>query len=780
MSNFSYWEDKPEFESFIIPAKKAEAFLVTAPEMCMSECRKVAEQMVRLYLKNKKISLTYKKDGKIHEAKMLGGEILNHFGNYLKNINGINIKAELEDINNKTKVFHHSNNYACIEDGVAVLKKLFFCLTVLFPIKSISADNFSEAEIQNFPKHLLRSINIQKFLSLEMLKYIALGDITHTDEYIAQHHNDLFSEINGEFPLLVAIQQDEIGIVKLFDKYFKDQYALFAYNLGKRGLDPMHPIFYAAKYNSRKCFDYYFENLIPSEGINMTTQNSKRSLLMYACIGNAEEILSKLLIIPEIEINKKDLYDSTALLYLLQTNPNSPFIKILVERGADLNVESQDRFPLMYATENNLQLFLDNGAELNKKNGVSCLYYAINFAPGSVNHIIKILKKAAPEISWNSNAFAYACRWGKDIDFIEILWNKIKEQPKDCIEFDLRFAFKLSLWKDNNIEVLLWLLKKGFYSLSEKDSFSMHPAIFTLLLSKKTRDELFLQLQRGEISCKKPKEKRTIIESLLYYNQLETLYKILASNVKIPINDSLLLLEYLVALEKDGKDCKEISDYIKTAVHNGCIDYNSVLIYLIKNHPVTDFDIASEFLNNGYNFSKYAYEILRLPFTIDWFVTGIPFSNEEDQKLYFQNADIRKKTNTEFLKLYNEQSFQDVNLRLIKNAISFGANPNIKDDDQKSALDYAKINGIDESIFIVENKHDIYDFSVDMPPSQKGAIRGHIVVNGEKVKGSIAKQLIPEGTDASDYSNQKLKVILISELQTKQAGDPYYKLDFAP
>lgn len=256
----------------------------------------------------------------------------------------------------------------------------------------------------------------------------------------------------------------------------------------------------------------------------------------------------------------------------------------------------------------------------------------------------------------------------------------------------------------------------------------------------------------------------------------------LTKGINVSELTKILLLSVHAVPEKDTSAWSKVLVAVKS---RNDIDFSDVLLDLYKTHPKDNFDIAEEFVNNGYNFYRFANYTLP-DFWVETFASGISNCDYAPRMHRVKNEDgtynespsiedIRKRNNSSFLKTFGETSFQDVNLRLIKNAISFGANSN------KQALEYAKENGIDESIFAPSNDFDIYDFIVDMEPSQKGSILGHLIdSDGKSVKGSIPKNSIPEGKSALDFANTKIKVIKTSELQTKQAGESYYKLDFAP
>lgn len=166
----------------------------------------------------------------------------------------------------------------------------------------------------------------------------------------------------------------------------------------------------------------------------------------------------------------------------------------------------------------------------------------------------------------------------------------------------------------------------------------------------------------------------------------------------------ILLLSVHDVPEKDSSTWKKVLVALKLRKD---IDFSDVLLSLCKNHPNDDFDIAEEFINKGYNFYRFANYIF-------WYETWDSGISNCDHNIYMhQNEDgtynespsieeVRERNNKKFLKQFGETSFQDVNLRLIKNAISFGADIHCKDDSGKTAIDYAKENGIDESLLKVD------------------------------------------------------------------------------
>lgn len=540
-----------------------------------------------------------------------------------------------------------------------------------------------------------------------------------------------------------------------------------------------------------------------------------------------------------------DKYRNSVFLHAVQNKrKNNVLRKLLREGEKSLDKEKLAELinhaglagcPLNYVNVNDANLLLKYGADVNAKNewGVSCIVDTALISP----ELIPWMKEHGAELNFKELFLRNSYLEIKDEDtrmyneytakaFCSILSECSALLTPDILNFTVPInnipqitplVDSIIFLKAKEIQITMEYTNKFATDLSQKQKralFENYPFIKKLEMaginsstqeeveSKFNTDKIILEsigkTINWEMNLADIKNAIDGIKSSIPYE-----------NFKIsPLDDALLAKNYDAAaiyLSK-GIQVSQFTKLLLVSVNNPSakhliswnevlselktrndIDFTDVLLLLCKNHPKDDFDIAEEFINNGYNFYRFANHILPA-FVAKSYESPCPDYDYNNQKLYFQNndgtynmspsiEDIRIRNNNEFLRYFDETSFQDVNLRLIKKAISFGANPNIQDETKKSALDYARINGIDESIFIVEQK---YDFSVDMRPSKKGAILGHVEINGEKVKGSIAKQLIPKGKVASDYSNQKLKVILKSELQTKQAGDPYYKLAFAP
>ncbi|GHV34581.1 hypothetical protein FACS1894187_05450 [Synergistales bacterium] len=101
--------------------------------------------------------------------------------------------------------------------------------------------------------------------------------------------------------------------------------------------------------------------------------------------GTPEEI--EVAIANGADMNAKDDYDWTALIYAAASNPNSKVISLLLENGADVSAKSiSDTTALMGAAGGNsnpevISLLLENGADVNAKNeyGMTALMSAARY-----------------------------------------------------------------------------------------------------------------------------------------------------------------------------------------------------------------------------------------------------------------------------------------------------------------------------------------------------------------------------------------------------------------
>lgn len=263
-------------------------------------------------------------------------------------------------------------------------------------------------------------------------------------------------------------------------------------------------------------------------------------------------------------------------------------------------------------------------------------------------------------------------------------------------------------------------------------------------------------------------------------------------DVKIsPLDDALISKNYEVAsfyLSK-GISVSELSKILLLSVYNASeelhktlekrkdIDFSDVLITLCKNHPKEDFDITEEFINNGYNFYRFAKYNLLPDFT------DILNCDYKSNMLFIKNKngsfnkspsleDIHKRNNNSFLNKFNETSFQDVNLKLINTAIiSFDADSSLKDKAGKSAIDYAKENGIYEFLLKAAIKKK-QQAKVKESAQIKAVLHNGVIANLRHDKTDITK--IYDGRIESNGKLYNFKKLFDKNNQ-KAKYDPSYK-----
>ncbi len=583
-----------------------------------------------------------------------------------------------------------------------------------------------------------------------------------------------YIEAHRCIPLIVAIKKDNVDIVKLlldakaktWDSCIDDYYSI-----ARIPPECSTILGCAIFYNAKKCIRFLLKNDICN--VNEEMRSGVTPLLLAA----EKNIYVEKLLEKGAKIDCLDKFRNSVFLHAVQTMRHDyQFLEKLLENAQ--SVLSKDDFnklinhsglagcPISYMDKDEVELFLEYGADINAKNqlGIPCLVDVAILNP----ELLPWYKAKGAQFDFK--AFFYRSSYLQIKDSFRIqeyqrrFFIEVLRKLTDFISSeDLNFTVPI-----DNVPYISPLFNAILFTNAKSIQMRVEDG------EEKSKDKFVSDSQKGEV-------KISPLDDALIAKTFEAAAIYLTKGIPVSELTKILLLSV-----------HDVSDEFTSALKNRKdIDFSDVLLTLCKNHPKDDFDIAEEFINKGYNFYRFANYNLLPGFTA-FFETGSLILDYDKNNLSIENEDgsintspsiedVRERNNSSFLKSFGEKSFQDVNLRLIKNAISFGANSRIKDEMNKSAMDYAKENGIDETIFIVSNtNHDTYEFTVDMKPSKKGSILGHIEKNGKKIKGSISKDLIPEGKTAFDFSNQIIQVILKSELQTKQAGEPYYKLDFAP
>ena len=121
----------------------------------------------------------------------------------------------------------------------------------------------------------------------------------------------------------------------------------------------------------------YGENLKFSDNVKIRHRCAGVNELMYACAGrfygNTQEVVQQLINTKKVDINAKDAEGFSALLYAVESC-NFDAAKVLIANGADVNIK--DKFgntPIMYALNRMyskfmVKLLVVNGADLTVKN----------------------------------------------------------------------------------------------------------------------------------------------------------------------------------------------------------------------------------------------------------------------------------------------------------------------------------------------------------------------------------------------------------------------------
>ena len=222
---------------------------------------------------------------------------------------------------------------------------------------------------------------------------------------------------------------------------------------------------------------------------------------------------------------------------------------------------------------------------------------------------------------------------------------------------------------------------------------------------KKSSDEILAAIREIKDEIQYKDVEISPLDDALIEKNYEAAAVYLTKGVNVSELTKILLLSVHDVPKKDTSAWNKVVFALKLRKD---IDFSDVLLRLCKNHPKADFDIAEEFINNGYNFYRFVNYTLSGS-GCETLASGISNCDynlcehrvKNEDGTYNESPsveDVRERNNSLFLKTFGEASFQYVNLRLIKNAILFGANPRKQDEIYKSAFDYANENRIDKSV----------------------------------------------------------------------------------
>lgn len=511
-------------------------------------------------------------------------------------------------------------------------------------------------------------------------------------------------------------------------------------------------------YNAEECIDFLLER--KDVDINQQTISGVTPLMLSVENGKYyNDLLNK-----GARIDIKDDCRNSVFLHAVQNMRHDREVlkELLQQAKKSLNKEELKELlnhagyagcPISYMGEKEAKLYLEYGADVNAKNeyGLPCVVDVAHINP----ELLPWFKSKGAKLDFKT--FFYAGSY-LDLKFTDRLYRYSKKtfaeiltafDRNDYISFnDLNFTVPI-----DNIPRISPLIDAILFTQAKE---IQHNTESVKELSKKQRVELFKrypfikQLEKRGIDLNVPEKiesnyntDKLIQESLgKQINWEKTPVEIMTAirdvkseipyeDVEIsPLDDALIAKNYdaasiyltkeiriseltkLLLLSVYDVSEKDISAWNKVLVAlklRKDIDFSDILLDLCKTHPKDNFDIAEEFINNGYNFYRFAnYNLTKFQFSRETFVSGVSICDYNSQMQLIKNEDgtfnmsptiedIRKRNNKAFLEQFNETTFQDVNLRLIKNAISFGADIHCKDDSGKTALDYAKENGIDES-----------------------------------------------------------------------------------
>jgi len=330
--------------------------------------------------------------------------LLNENTEYYKNPDHTTLlnKEDLSSINNYHKLLLYSNNYniylylfmysykynSDIDNLINLL-----CNKYKLGINSFSDTNstilhgFAQCyqnkiltdKMIDFIDFLLKEINIDKPDSEGYTPLILANTSVMMNLLIVKGANVNISNIDGDTPLMFAIDKEDFNMVKLLI----DNHA----NVNIADIGGNTPLLMAFIKNNREIIKLLIDN-----GANVNIADIDGNTPLITAIGKEYFNIVELMIDKNANVNIANANGTTPLLLAVYNN-NIEIIKLLIHKGAHVNIATTDgNTPLFVAVNNNnietIKLLIDKGAHVNIAdiNGNTPLLLAV------INNNIEILK----------------------------------------------------------------------------------------------------------------------------------------------------------------------------------------------------------------------------------------------------------------------------------------------------------------------------------------------------------------------------------------------------
>ncbi|MCQ2966563.1 MAG: ankyrin repeat domain-containing protein [Alphaproteobacteria bacterium] len=187
-----------------------------------------------------------------------------------------------------------------------------------------------------------------------------------------------------------------------------------------------------------------------------------------------------------LDINVRDQYGRTALMYALETKKSPKVIHKLLDLGADINAKNNGKITVLnyavkYEDENIIQRIIDLGANLNERNGLG--YTALMFASEYITNV-KIITKLI-ELGSDVNAIGsidketvlmHAARNNTNPDVI----SKLIEHGAHINKKDAHLnetALWIAIENNSNLEVISKLIELGA-DINERNFLGQTPIMY--------------------------------------------------------------------------------------------------------------------------------------------------------------------------------------------------------------------------------------------------------------------------------------------------------------
>ncbi|MFH0866392.1 MAG: ankyrin repeat domain-containing protein [Bacteroidota bacterium] len=307
-----------------------------------------------------------------------------------------------------------------------------------------------------------------------------------------------------------------------------------------------------------------------NNGADVNTKNIYGATCLEMACGEGNLVLAKLLIENGADINQLLNYNRTALMCALSEGKNIELVSYLIEKGAKINVIDDDGKPTLFHVYNSysnpsskiafIKLLVEKGADINsKKDGNSILMNAISYCDfETIKYLIDEKHMDVNEKNTTNQNDIYDYFWVCSLDVLQYL------STKKAPDFTKLFL-KPGVCSDSDI--VKYFLNEKKIDINVTDTLGQN-VLFKIFRGSINDNQLqFYLIDNGININKQDVNNVTVLMQACDRGNFELIKYLIANSADINLtdNDNWTALDYVLEQNKSGA-YDEIVDFLKS--HN--------------------------------------------------------------------------------------------------------------------------------------------------------------------------------------------------------------------